>query len=63
MIYSYEAHNPIKRKRIPWLVCQHCGLVYLNNPFTAWAIRKGCNSADHPEFQGTRQKYTARSQP
>ena len=47
--YKFEGHNPIKRKSMPWLVCKHCGLIYLRNKFTSWAIKKGCMNHWHPE--------------
>lgn len=56
--YTYEAHSPKKRKGMPWVVCSGCGLVYLKNDFTAWAIRMGCNNSDHPGFAAARHKFT-----
>lgn len=41
--YSYSPHCPKKTKYCPWPVCSGCGLVYLHNNATAWAIQKGCN--------------------
>lgn len=35
-------HVPTKLKAIPWLVCKHCGLVYLHNEATRRAIKEGC---------------------
>jgi hypothetical protein len=29
-------------RRIPWVVCRCCGLVYLRNERTAKAIKAGC---------------------
>lgn len=46
--YKYEAHAPTKVKFMPWLMCKHCGLVYLRNEFTNWAIKKGCLNHYHP---------------
>jgi len=60
MSYTYEGHAPKKKKGMPWLVCQHCGLVYLKNEFTAWAIRMGCNANDHSGYAAARQKFTGR---
>jgi hypothetical protein len=55
MKYVFEAHDPVKRfKRLSWLVCKYCGLVYLNNRFTKWSIKKGCNSSDHPDYERMR---------
>ena len=45
--FEYEPHTLSKMyKAIPWLVCRYCGLVYLKNAPTQWAIRKGCNWRD-----------------
>lgn len=52
--YSYEAHSPSKMKQIPWMVCRHCGLVYLKNEITAWAIKMGCNNSYHPDYKRLR---------
>lgn len=38
-----EPHQTHKYKRIPWLVCRKCGLVFLNNEPTKIAIKLGCN--------------------
>lgn len=36
-------HSLEKRfKKLPWLVCRHCGLVALKNQATADALRVGC---------------------
>lgn len=35
-------HVTHKLRFISWVVCRFCGLVYLNNPLTTAAIRKGC---------------------
>lgn len=46
----------------PWVpgtykpYCLNCGLVKLNNEFTAWAIRMGCNNQDHPQYEQQRQQ-------
>ena len=39
-------HSPKKVKRIPWLVCSKCGLVYLKNDATARAINGKCSGDD-----------------
>ena len=42
-VVGTRAHTPRKiLRRIPWLVCSRCGLVYLNNEATRRAIRAGC---------------------
>lgn len=38
--------------------CTTCGLIGLNNDFTAWAIRMGCNHKDHPSYGNKRYDYT-----
>lgn len=51
--YEMYAHNPaatISGKKY----CVHCGLVYLNNEFTRWAIQKGCDNKNHPQYQTMR---------
>lgn len=37
-----KAHEAIKYRLIPWLVCRFCGLVYLRNEATTRAIRCPC---------------------
>jgi hypothetical protein len=44
-------HAPVKRKGIPWLCCQRCGLVYLHNELTSWCIRMGCDHSERPEYK------------
>ena len=61
MSYTYAPHSPAKRKNMPWHVCRNCGLVYLNNAFTAWAIKVGCNNNEHPDIDAMRHKFTGRS--
>jgi len=40
------AHAPVRLKgRLTWLVCRHCGLVWLRNPRTQAAIRRPCPGA------------------
>ena len=51
LTYSYERHKPIKLKNTPWLYCQYCGLLYLNNQATKWCIRMGCNYIYHKDFR------------
>lgn len=46
--YTFEPHSPQRRRGMPWLVCKFCGLVYLRNDFTRWAIKKGCRNSAHP---------------
>ena len=59
--YSFEAHKPRKLgKRIPWLYCAHCGLLYLKNPITRWCIKMGCNHTYHKQFKFMLKKFTKR---
>lgn len=62
MSYTYEPHSFKKRKGIPWLVCQHCGLVCVRNSFTAWAVKVGCNNNEHPDLAAMRHKFTGRNE-
>ena len=56
--YEFEPHGP-------WIPgayktrCQKCGLVRLNNAFTEWAVRMGCNNRDHPNYDAQRNKAGA----
>jgi len=56
--FEYIPHNFVKRKFMPWLCCRGCGLLSLNNPFTEWAIKKGCDNFYSPAYKATRAKYT-----
>lgn len=40
--------------------CSKCGLVYLNNDFTRWCIKRGCNYSDDPIYAQARIRYTRR---
>jgi hypothetical protein len=37
-------------KGIPWPVCTGCGLVRLKNAITEWAVKHGCDHAEHPGY-------------
>ena len=52
--YAFEQHSPIKTKGFPWIHCKHCGLLYLNNKFTKWAIKKGCLNNYHKDYKRMR---------
>ena len=52
-IYKMVPHGPW----IPGVYktyCQNCGLVRLNNTFTAWAVKMGCDNRAHPNYQQAR---------
>jgi hypothetical protein len=40
--------------------CIYCGLVSLNNPFTDWCIRKGCEHEANPGYLRWTKKRTKR---
>jgi hypothetical protein len=55
--YNYEAHNfslRIGGKQY----CVKCGLFGLNNAFSDWAVRMGCNHRDHPSYANKRYDTT-----
>lgn len=48
--YKLEPHHFTPSKKLAWLRCKHCGLLTLRNALTEWAVKMGCNVADHPEY-------------
>lgn len=38
--------------------CLKCGLLALNNEFTSWAIKMGCDNESHSDYPKARHKYT-----
>jgi hypothetical protein len=40
--------------------CAKCGLVYLNNDFTRWCIKRGCEYDVHADYAKARIRYTGR---
>lgn len=57
--YKMEPHGPwIPLKGTGKHYCLGCGLIDLNNDFTSWAIKKGCNNKEHPQYSSMRKKYT-----
>lgn len=55
--FEVEPHRFIKYKVLPWPICVHCGLIYLKNDFTDWAVKHGCTNTEHPSYQ-TKRKVT-----
>lgn len=55
--YKNEAHS-FDLRTAGKQVCSNCGLVALNNQFTAWAIRMGCRHKDHPSYSSKRYETT-----
>ncbi len=53
--YKYKAHS-FNRSVVGKQYCSRCGLIALNNPFTKWAVRMGCNNADHSQFKSQLKK-------
>lgn len=48
-------------KKIKGIVyCGNCGLVYLNNDFTRWCVKRGCDYDEHPEYHKVRIRFTGR---
>ncbi len=52
--YKMHGHSFTKRKRLPWVICQTCGLVSLRNGLTAWCDKMGCLYSRHPEYHRQR---------
>jgi len=58
--YSHDPHRPTKlSKKLPWLYCPKCGLLYLKNPITRWCIKMGCDSEYHPQYKIMLKRLTA----
>lgn len=53
-IYKFEPHD-FRGRILNWNYCINCGLIALKNDFTQWAIKKGCNNEDHPEYDRYRR--------
>lgn len=49
--YKFESHSTKMIKRIPWPVCQHCGLVFLKNKISRWCVKTGCNHSLHRDYK------------
>jgi hypothetical protein len=52
--FEMEHHSFTKMRSLPFMVCRKCGLIRLHNFFTEWAVKHGCNSDDHPQYQWAR---------
>lgn len=57
--YKFEKHSPVKSKSFPWMYCKYCGLVYLKNRFTKWAIKTGCLNEYHIDYKRMRKHFTS----
>lgn len=36
---------------LPIPICASCGLLALKNSLSRWCVEKGCDYAEHPEYQ------------
>ena len=48
--YKFKAHSFTKRI-VGKQYCSSCGLLSLNNDFTRWAVKMGCNNSLHPNHK------------
>lgn len=54
---NIEFHVFNKRlKGMPYLICSKCGMVKLNNPFSVWCAKMGCDHEEHPDYNNQRNK-------
>jgi hypothetical protein len=56
--YKYEPHQFVFWKAAGKHYCVWCGLVALNNPYSEWAVEKGCLNKLHTSHNNTRRKFT-----
>ena len=59
MTYKLVGHAWYDPKRISYPVCKNCSLIYMNNPFSQWAIRMGCNYKEHLNYNSSLKKFTS----
>ena len=53
--YKLEPHAMTYSKIIRRDVCSKCGLVHLNNRFTQWSVKMGCESDKHVQYEDMRK--------
>lgn len=58
-VYTMIPHVFVFNGSIGKSYCSKCGLISSNNPFTQWAIQKGCDNQLHQAYSGQRSKHTA----
>lgn len=58
--YKMKGHQWSVLKGAGKQYCKCCGLLALNNNITHWAIEKGCNYEDHPQWVSTLKRLTKR---
>ena len=56
--YEMVGHSFVPLKHVGKQYCYRCGLVALNNDFTQWCVRMGCNHEDNPQYKNMRSKLT-----
>ena len=56
--YKMEGHSFVPLKHVGKQYCRKCGLIALNNDFSQWCVRMGCNAEDHPQYASTRHRFT-----
>ena len=49
-------HHVFNKKIVGKPYCSKCGLIALNNDFTRWSVRMGCDSDLHPRYKSERRK-------
>lgn len=55
--YKFEPHH-FERRAAGKQYCSYCGLFALNNSFSEWSMRVGCNHRDHPQYASKRYDTT-----
>ena len=55
--YKFEAHK-FDLRAGGKQYCAYCGLFALNNEFSAWSIRMGCNHRGHSQYASKRFELT-----
>lgn len=53
-------HVPVEIKYTKWLVCNRCGLVYLNNELSRVAIKHGCDYKEHSAYKEIEKRLLKR---
>lgn len=56
-MFKPEQHNFTKDAKVcHWQYCTKCGILALRNEFSQWAVKVGCNYADHPSYAAQRNR-------
>ena len=51
--FKVEPHN-FSLRAGSYQYCCKCGLVAMNNEFSRWAMKTGCDNKDHPGYEHKR---------